>query len=82
MNNLKNLAGAKTLTKKEQQNVKGGVISGYHPSPCRNDKITECPAGQQCLNGTCVLSNPNTGGGSTIDNGDPEGPSGNGDLTL
>lgn len=45
MKNLQELAGTKTLSKKEQQSVKGGKMQCYPDGTC--------PVGWTCINGTC-----------------------------
>ena len=46
MKNLKNLKGAKLLSKNEQQSIKGGK------------RLCPCPPGQVCINGVCWLELP------------------------
>jgi len=72
MKKLQNQLGVKSLTKTEQQNVKGGLP--YIPSACQmEDGVGYCPTGQHCENGTCVPNN--TGSGSNGNNsGNPDGP--------
>lgn len=50
MKNLKNLRGAKVLSKEEQQVLKGGVryCDIYNP----------CGPGMECIGGICWLSRP------------------------
>lgn len=49
MNELKNLRGAKTLSKNEQRNIKGGTRQCAHgPQPC--------PPNYMCVDGECVLA--------------------------
>jgi hypothetical protein len=50
MKNLKNLRGAKVLSTKEQQVLKGGTI------PCNSN--LDCPIGRDCWLGWCFLSPP------------------------
>lgn len=57
MKDLQNLIGAKILSKKEQQSVKGGA---YPQGPCAEGGI--CPAGGHCEAGICVENETNTGG--------------------
>ncbi|MUP39718.1 hypothetical protein [Labilibaculum euxinus] len=45
MKDLQKLAGAKILSKKEQQTVKGGKLG------C--DTNNPCPDGYKCIGGTC-----------------------------
>ncbi|MUP39719.1 hypothetical protein [Labilibaculum euxinus] len=45
MKYLQKLAGAKILSKKEQQTVKGGKMQCYADGTC--------PAGWTCIHGTC-----------------------------
>jgi len=77
MKKLQNQLGVKSLTKTEQQNVKGGLISHYIPSACQmEDGVGYCPTGQHCENGICVPNNPSNGGsgGGGSTGGGPEGP--------
>jgi len=63
MKTLKNLIGAKTLSKKEQINVKGGGIPmSYCVEPGPDNYYTTCPPGQHCEGIYCVLTDPNGGG--------------------
>ena len=49
MKELKNLRGAKTLSKNEQRNIKGGTRQCAHgPQPC--------PPNYMCVDGECVLA--------------------------
>lgn len=47
MKELKNLTGAKMISKKEQKEIKGGWVR-----PCVTEK--DCPIGYGCLRGICV----------------------------
>lgn len=51
MNKLKNLKGAKVLSSKEQQVLKGGL-----GEPCFSD--FDCLRGRFCWNGVCALDRP------------------------
>ena len=50
MRKLKKLNGAKVLSKKEQQALKGGGPG----TPCTSD--ADCPSGQDCWLGFCHLN--------------------------
>jgi len=53
MKNLKNLKGAKMLSKMEQKVVKGGSKECYLDGP---DPL--CPVGYWCVNGVCQQALP------------------------
>ncbi len=48
MKNLKNLKGAKELSKNEQKTLKGGIAKAYS---CRN---ISCITLKKCVDGECV----------------------------
>lgn len=50
MKDLKNLKGARMISKEEQQGIKGGLYE------CNS--YTPCPAGYDCFYGVCFLSPP------------------------
>lgn len=49
MKTLKNLKGAKELSKNEQKMVKGG-----YPAQPRCESKDECPIGNICVNHKCI----------------------------
>jgi len=59
MKDLQNLTGAKILSKKELQSVKGGcypgrIIVGYCGSPGKEDAGNPCPPQSHCEGEYCV----------------------------
>jgi len=65
MKTLKNLIGAKTLSKKEQINVKGGGQGGYPVAYC-NDQTGQaiCPDNSVCEGHLCIALPTSNGGGT------------------